>query len=46
MVAAAERQRVFSELETHLNRIAAEAGGLEFLTPMPYIEGHKRELQL
>lgn len=42
VVAPADRQRVFSDLEARLNRMAEQHGELEFTIPMAYIEGQKR----
>ncbi len=42
VVPEADRQRVFSEVEARLNRLAETAGGLELTIPMAYIEGKKR----
>ncbi len=39
---AADRQRVFTELEARLNRMAEAAGVLEVTIPMAYVEGEKR----
>ncbi len=42
VVAEADRQRVFSQLEARLNHMAEVAMGLELTIPMAYIEGEKR----
>ncbi len=41
-----DRHRVFSELESRLNRMSDAAGGLELTIPMAYIEGRKRSSHL
>ncbi len=44
VVDAADRQRVFSDLEARLNRMAQASGELALTIPMAYIEAEKRHV--